>query len=399
MQPTMPRVAALFSLALVLFALTSPAHAQSPGTGRAVDHKHTVFPLTGAHARLECQDCHVRGVFKGTPTQCQLCHVQGGRVTATSKPATHVPTNDRCDLCHTSTITWVGARFTHSGIAPGGCVQCHNGRTATGKPANHVQTTAACDSCHRTTAWVPAGFNHAGVTPGTCAQCHNGSTATGKPGNHIQTTAACDTCHRTTAWLPATFNHSGVTPGGCAQCHNGSTATGKPTNHVQTTAACDSCHRTTAWLPATFSHATVVPGSCNQCHNGSTATGKPGGHFNTARSCDSCHTTSAWTPARYTHTSPAYSPHASGVTCVGCHRSNTETISWQYGGYAGSCAGGHAGDYKQGSHKKTESPTTIFYTVDELRNCAGSCHQYTDSTFGTILRSRSGEHRSTSGGF
>ena len=168
---------------------------------------------------------------------------------------------------------------------------------------------------------------------------------------------------------------------------------------MQTTASCDTCHRTTAWLPATFSHVAVTPGTCAQCHNGTNATGKPGGHFSTSRSCDNCHTTTAWTPARYTHTSPAYSPHSSGVTCIGCHRGNTETISWQFGGYAGSCAGCHAGDYKQGSHKKTEVPTTIFYTVDELRNCAGSCHQYTDSTFSTILRSRSGEHRSTSGGF
>jgi hypothetical protein len=37
--------------------------------------------------------------------------------------------------------------------------------------------------------------------------------------------------------------------------------------------------------------------------------------------------------------------------------------------------------------------------VAELKDCSGSCHVYTNSTFTTILRSRSGEHRATGGGF
>jgi hypothetical protein len=37
--------------------------------------------------------------------------------------------------------------------------------------------------------------------------------------------------------------------------------------------------------------------------------------------------------------------------------------------------------------------------VSELKNCAGSCHTYTNSTFTTIQRTRTGQHRSTDGGF
>lgn len=307
MQPLLARfgsLAGLMAVIVALAAVTLSALAQDGRGGTSFDHMRTGFPLTGAHAQIECQDCHVRGIFKGTPHQCELCHTQGSRVTASSKPASHVLTMERCEACHSSTVTWMGARYNHTGIAPGDCLRCHNGRTATGKPANHVQTAASCDTCHRTTAWIPASFSHASVSPGTCTQCH-----------------------------------------------------------------------------------------------GSTATGKPGNHFVTARQCDACHTTTAWTPVKYTHTSSAYSLHNSGVTCIGCHKTNNEVISWQYGAYVPFCAGCHAGDFKQTAHKKTEVPSTIFYTVDELKNCAGSCHQYTDSTFSTILKARSGEHRSTDGGF
>lgn len=384
------------TLGLLAFALVQAAEPRRVN----FDHLQTGFPLTGQHARASCESCHISGVFKGTPNQCAGCHIAGSRIAISVKPANHLPTNAPCDQCHTSTVTWAGARFAHLGVLPGSCGQCHNGTMAPGKPLNHMATTQPCDACHRTSAWVPASFNHAAVTPGTCAQCHNGTQATGKPANHIQTTASCDTCHRTTAWLPATFSHANVVPGTCATCHNGSQARGKPANHIQTTASCDACHTITAWLPATFSHATVAPGACATCHNGSQATGKPSGHFVTTRPCDACHTTTAWTPLRaYAHLSPNFKPHNAGVTCVRCHTSNSETIAWPFAAYQPDCAGCHASRFKADAHKKTESPTTIFYTVSELRNCAGSCHLYTDNTFTTIRQSRSGEHRSTDGGF
>ena len=63
------------------------------------------------------------------------------------------------------------------------------------------------------------------------------------------------------------------------------------------------------------------------------------------------------------------------------------------------CAGCHASSFKSDAHRKTSSPATIFYTVSDLRDCAGSCHVYTDSTFTTIKTSRNAHHRPTDGGF
>ena len=381
---------------LLACALLSPQALAQGQFGPGFNHVQTGFPLTGAHTRARCESCHVSALFKGTPRQCAACHAAGGRMSSVVMPRTHIQTVQTCDTCH-NTTTFVGARFNHMGVAPGACMSCHNGMTSSGKPASHIRTTASCDSCHRTTAWTPARFTHAGVTPGTCMTCHNGGTASGKPANHIQTTASCDTCHRTTAWTPAQFSHAMVTPGTCMTCHNGSTASGKPANHMQTTASCDTCHRTTAWIPATFTHSTVAPGTCANCHNGTNARGKSANHFVTTRACDACHRTTAWTPATtYSHQSPFYRPHTSSVTCASCHYTNNEIIPWRYAAYKPDCAGCHANRYQ--SHTKVSSPR-ISYTVLELKDCSGSCHIYTDSTFTKVQQARTGQHRSTSGSF
>lgn len=410
------RVGALAALGLILLVFL-PGNTQAAEAGRNMrfDHVKTGFPLTGAHVTLPCETCHVQGSFKGTPKQCETCHTPGSRIrAATVKPSNHIPTTQACGQCHSSTASWRVARFTHVGVTPRQCGQCHNNSIVPGKPANHVVTTAACDTCHRTTTWMSAGFTHMDVNPGTCATCHSGSQASGKPGNHIPTNLSCDACHTTGGtFTTSRFTHSatqGVTPGQCSNCHNGSythaNALGKPANHPATAAACDTCHTGYAsFAGAGFNHTGVAPGSCANCHNGAQAVGKSAGHMTTARACDSCHRSTAaggfLLPVTYSHASAYFTTHNAGVNtnCKGCHKANTETIAGVTAYEPPNCYACHAGNFKPGPHKKTETPTTIFYTAVELRNCTGSCHQYTDNTFITILKSRSGEHRATSGGF
>lgn len=86
------------------------------------------------------------------------------------------------------------------------------------------------------------------------------------------------------------------------------------------------------------------------------------------------------------------------MTCRSCHSSNTESATRTFAAYKPDCAGCHASRFKPGSHKKVDSPQ-ILYTVAELKDCSGSRHTYTNSTFTTISKSRSGHHRSTDGGF
>jgi hypothetical protein len=121
----------------------------------------------------------------------------------------------------------VPADFDHSGVtAP--CFSCHNGSIATGKNVGHVPSDNDCELCHTTNGWIPAGFDHASVVPGTCNSCHNGTIATGTPGGHFSSTLSCDSCHNTQNWLPANFDHAGTAyPGDhrvrldCTDCHGG----------------------------------------------------------------------------------------------------------------------------------------------------------------------------------
>lgn len=333
----------LLSLALLFAAL--PAAAQD--RGRAFDHDRTGFELRGAHRGAPCASCHQGGVFEGTPTRCEACH---------------------------------------------------DGVTATGVPPAHIRTTRRCDACHRPEGWSPVlRMDHLEVLGG-CGGCHNGIVAEGKHAGHMQSGNDCASCHDTGRWTHAVFDHGGIT-GGCSACHNGAQATGKPANHVMTASECNGCHSTLAWLPASFDHANVT-GACSGCHNGTNATGKAPSHFVTSEDCATCHTTTAWTPSSFTHRSPSYpGDHRAALACTACHTGNAQAVPWRFPAYQPDCAGCHADDFKPDSHKKTEVPATVLYTVGELRNCSGSCHRYTDNTFTTILESRSGQHRVSDGAF
>ena len=166
------------------------------------NHMTTGYPLTGAHNIAECGSCHLGGVFKGTPRNCAGCHAKGKRIVATAMSSKHIITNEPCDVCHTNTVTFLGARFNHGKVELNSCKTCHNGVISTGRPATHnkgVKLSGSCGSCHRTNAWLPATtMNHSGVVPGSCSTCHNDV----KPVSHASFTAstiACDSCHRYTS--------------------------------------------------------------------------------------------------------------------------------------------------------------------------------------------------------
>jgi hypothetical protein len=48
-------------------------HIPTSWTGAGFNHSR--FPLTGAHAPLSCNQCHIGGVFPGTPNPCVGCHL------------------------------------------------------------------------------------------------------------------------------------------------------------------------------------------------------------------------------------------------------------------------------------------------------------------------------------
>ena len=226
---------------------------------------------------------------------------------------------------------------------------------------------------------------------GSCTSCHNGNIATGKPGDHLATTLECDFCHIKNAWLPATFDHSDVI-NNCSSCHDGNTATGKDAQHILSTQTCEACHSPLTWSPVITTDHNNVLGSCTSCHDGNIATGPDNGHFITSLECDSCHSIQNWNFSNYVHSGSYPGEHRTQLDCIDCHTNNSEIIPWKFP-YGPDCAGCHANDYEADEHKKTESPVTIFYTVSELRDCSGACHEYTDNSFTTIEKNLNSEHR------
>lgn len=337
----------LVMLTLSMFAIHSKAaqtDATSAGDNIQVrfDHMTTGFPLTGAHAIADCGSCHIGGVFKGTPRNCASCHTKGQRVIAIDMSATHFATTEPCDVCHTNTVTFLGARYDHGKAVPGQCTSCHNGVVSTGRAPSHTsgaKATRSCDSCHRTFAWLPASWNHVGVAPGTCSTCHNNAGAPGRPANHLtsatqgRATFECDSCHNFFAWTPNNYSHadSNFGSGLCANCHSytlGINNTPIFTSHMAITGACNTCHTSiTTWLNA--------------------AGGMPSNHipFNSGTPCTSCH----------------ISDYVTKVSTTTMH-----SLSSSY-----TCAYCHLGNAYSGSPNNLQVNSTSHHSTS---SCTGSCH-------------------------
>jgi len=291
-------------------------------------------PVTHIASSNLCETCHTLTAWKPvahvdhaqTIGSCSGCH---NSIAATGKPATHVVTTQECGTCH-STTAWLPATipppapFDHSTVVGTTCVTCHNGTNAKGKNTAHLSTSNDCQLCHTsTTSWIGAIVNHAAVT-GSCVHCHNGSTkGRALPSGHCAIAAGvdCAACHGSTSnWIasitnlcgttppppPAVFDHATVVGTACASCHDGTgvkAKTGKSAAHLPTSLACDDCHKSVAtWSGAKVDHAAIAV-NCVSCHSGvfAGARGKSGRHLvglNTSNICEACHVKApaAWKP-------------------------------------------------------------------------------------------------------
>ena len=97
------------------------------------DHQNR-FPLFGAHAVAQCEDCHkgaAVGQYQGLSTACSSCHLKDYQKTTNPNHASaSFPTN--CETCHTFD-TWLNAKFDHN---------------STGFPLTFGHANVPCASCH-----------------------------------------------------------------------------------------------------------------------------------------------------------------------------------------------------------------------------------------------------------
>jgi hypothetical protein len=167
-------------------------------------------------------------------------------------------------------------------------------------------------------------------------------------------------------------------------------------DHIATNLDCSFCHTTATFAGGTWDHQGIT-NNCVSCHDGVIATGSapqgPNDHFVTVQDCNACHSTQSWAANDYVHDNNGDYPgdHDGNVGCLSCHEDNDETINYPRQIYAGTCAGCHANDYKEGPHKKYEDPS-IKYQVGELTDCSGACHVYNNPSSMTIVKTRNNKH-------
>ena len=166
----------------------SPCHTPVDWKSVTFDHSKSAFPLVGGHQTVACAQCHINGVFKGTPTDCYACHAKDDHHNGQF--------GQDCGACHTPD-SWSNATFDHSKSAfplTGAheslqCTQCHVNNVFKGVPTScvgcHVEPAyhkglfgTDCATCHNTSGWSPAKFkgghsfpmNHGGAN--NCRSCH-----------------------------------------------------------------------------------------------------------------------------------------------------------------------------------------------------------------------------------
>lgn len=316
---------------------------------------HVPISLTGAHTKLECNQCHTNN--QPITENCYDCH-QSNYNNASNPNHTNAGISTACEDCHNST-SWKPSTFNHSstGFPLTGkhtlieqCSSCHKG-TTTGtsqecfschqdkynSAPEHISKgyPTNCKVCHTTNDWKEANFNHGLTTfPLTgahiyvkCAQCHTAG-YTGTPTQcyachqiHYQNTTNpnhqalalstdCETCHSTDeGWKPAKFpQHNDYFPltgrhleiaNDCAQCHNG--------NYTTTSNECFGCHQNN-YNQATNPNHTAAGISTN---------------------CESCHNTTSWIPSTFDHSSTGFALTGShlNIQCSSCHNGTTSSAS------------------------------------------------------------------------
>ena len=410
-------------------------------TQQVKDHQNR-FPLFGAHAAVDCAECHkgaATGIYFGLSTQCDSCHLKTFQQTTNPN---HVAAkfSTKCDTCH-SFDSWLGAKFDHSttgflltnGHANVPCASCHINNNYNLQIA---PTDCGNSGCHLTTWQQTTNPPHPKAGPAFAA-------------------SQCAACHNTTSWTNVTFDHSStgflLTNGHanvpCASCHvnNNYTLTTAPTDcgssgcHLnkwqQTTtpvhstsgpafaaANCANCHTTQGWDAASFDHSITgfplvgthkspTPTPCASCHvnnnyslssadcitchlsdwnktatlGGAVPNHITAGFPSTTSACATCHSITTWADGKFDHSAtgfPLTNGHAN-VVCSACHVNgnyNLKTAPTDCGN-----SGCHLTTWQQTNNPVHSASGAAFATS----NCAG-CHNTSSWTTATFDHSTTG---------
>jgi hypothetical protein len=153
----------------------------------AAAHQRTNFPLTGRHAAIACEECHVEQRdrrFTRATRDCYECHhTDYAKTAGTFVDHSRAGFGTDCKSCHFPT-RFQGALFPahqtcfeidngpHSGIA---CLQCHTALGSAVITGNCATNTASCTRCHTCNSVQGVHSSVAGFQckDRKCYECHS----------------------------------------------------------------------------------------------------------------------------------------------------------------------------------------------------------------------------------
>jgi DUF971 family protein len=413
---------------------------------QAINNHFNRFPLLGAHAVVQCEDCHkgaAVGNYLGLSTACQSCHIKDFQ-NATSPNHVQSGFSTTCEGCHKSFDSWLNATFT---MGPGGF-----DHASTGFPLTQGHANVACELCH-----IAGNYSlHIQLNDCGNSQCHlTDYNQTNSPPHASNPTtfpiAQCSTCHTPAGWLTAGVNHAAppinfpLTQGhatvACEQCHisgnyhlqialNDCGNSGcHLTTYNQTNAPphaaspnsfpiaqCSTCHTTASWtaafdhtvtgFPLNGMHVSPVPTPCISCHVNnnynltsaacitchlpdwnSTATlgGAVPNHItaNFPQDCSICHSTSNWTTSTFNHNATTF-PLTGAHVSVACNLCHTAANSYS-GNLPTDCYSCHITDWNSTATLGGSVPNHV---ASGYPTTCASCHT-TTSWLGAVFNHNS----------
>lgn len=333
-------------------------------------HDKARFHLIGAHAAVQCMQCHKKTWAEGATMQfiklefgsCASCHTDPHKGKFTQA----------CDQCHTPTA-WQqikGKAFDHALTqfplkgkhALLKCEQCHakskNEKNVAGEIGFRITRFTECRNCHADAHAQQ--FDHR-TDAGRCESCHTEigfAPATYSIAEHWQSRFAlkgahaavpCIKCHldgKVKAKSTKIFHWRDVPT--CMTCH---TDIHKGQFASKMTNGCETCHNTSSWQEVLFSHEktsfplhgkhTLI--QCSQCHASSNGvvqyTGikkecnachadRHAGQFAVKgiTLCEPCHSDKSWHPAQFDHNTRsrfALTGKHAAIACNQCHKQGT----------------------------------------------------------------------------
>ncbi len=274
------------------------------------NHSLTGYTLTGAHAAVDCPDCHNSGFISVQKLK--------------SRKNTYLGLDAKCLSCHAD---------YHQQTLPGSCLDCHG--TDSFKPAskfNHSTSrfplagkhkTVDCQKCHKKETINGKVFQEfRGLSFSNCTNCH-------KDPHQNQFGQNCRQCHTEESFQRVSgglsrFDHNKTDfrleekhqAVGCKDCHKGKTT--DPLKHDR----CTDCHRD--YHNGQFARNGISP-DCSQCH-----TVKGFNHFT--------YTVSQHNTGKF----PLNGSH-SATPCFECHRKQEK---WSFREIGAGCSDCHPDIHK-----------------------------------------------------